>query len=145
MSSEGFGATAIDFKAQKVADYVEKYTGGSGFEIIFDSVGGANMTNSFEAAALNGNVATTVSLLELDLTPAHFKGLSLHVIFMLIPMLHDHKRENHGAILAKLTEIADNGALKPLLDEKKFAFPEVAQAYERLTSGQAMGKVVVEI
>lgn len=142
---EGFGATAIDFRAEKIADYVEKYTGGSGFEIIFDSVGGANMTNSFEAAALNGNVATTVSLLELDLTPAHFKGLSLHVIFMLIPMLYDHKRENHGAILAKLTEIADDGALKPLLDEKKFGFTEVTQAYERLTGGQAIGKVVIEI
>lgn len=26
----------------------------------------------------------------LALTTAHFKGLSLHVVFMLIPMLHDH-------------------------------------------------------
>jgi len=48
------------------------------------------MTNSFEAAALNGQVATTVSLLELDLSPAHFKGLSLHVVFMLI------QRTSHG-------------------------------------------------
>ncbi len=116
---EGFGATAIDFRAEKVADYVDKYTGGSGFETIFDSIGGANMTNSFEAAALNGNVATTVSLLELDLTPAHFKGLSLHVIFMLIPMLHNHKREDHGAILAKLAEIADAGSLKPTARRKE--------------------------
>ena len=59
-------------------------------------------------------------------------------------MLYDHKRENYG-ILAKLTEIADDGALKPLLDEKKFGFPEVARVYERLTSGQTMGKVVVEL
>lgn len=62
--------------------------------------------NSFEAAALNGQVATTVSMLEMDLTPAHFKGLSLHVVFMLIPMLHNHKREQHGEILTKLAEIA---------------------------------------
>jgi alcohol dehydrogenase len=47
----------------------------------------------------------------LDLTPAHFKGLSVHVVFMLIPMLYDHKREGHGAILTKLAEIADAGAL----------------------------------
>jgi len=140
-----FGAAPIDFKIERVADYVEQYTGGSGFDVIFDSVGGANMTNSFEAAALNGNVATTVSLLELDLTPAHFKGLSLHVIFMLIPMLYNHKREDHGAILTKLAEIADAGALKPLLDEKKFGFSEVGQAYERLAGGQAVGKVVIEI
>ena len=142
---ENYGATAINYKAEKVAEYVAKHTDGAGFDVIFDSVGGANMTNSFDAAALNGQVTTTVSLLELDLTPAHFKGLSLHVVFMLIPMLYDHKREEHGAILAKLAEITDTGALKPLLDESHFGLEEVGKAHDRLTSGQAIGKVVVEI
>ncbi|MEO1545054.1 MAG: zinc-binding dehydrogenase, partial [Pseudomonadota bacterium] len=73
-----------------------------------------------------------------------FKGLSLHVVFMLIPMLHAHKREAHGAILAELAEIVDAGALKPLLDEKQFALNAVGEAYARLSSGNAMGKVVVE-
>ncbi|MEQ9172444.1 MAG: zinc-dependent alcohol dehydrogenase family protein [Roseovarius indicus] len=142
---EGYSATAIDFRAETVAEYVEQHTGGEGFDVIFDSVGGANLTNSFEAAALNGHVATTVFLVELDLTPAHFKGLSLHVVFMLIPMLHDHKREQHGAILAKLSEIVDAGALQPLLDDSRFALADVGKAYDRLTSGQAIGKVVVKI
>ncbi len=112
---------------------------------VFDSVGGANMTNSFEAAALNASIATTVSLLELDLTPAHFKGLSIHVVFMLIPMLHDYKREEHSIILADLARIVDSGALKPLLDKNQYGLTEVGTAYDRLTSGQAIGKVVVEI
>ena len=142
---EEFGATAIDFMTEKVAAYVANHTDGAGFEVIFDSVGGANLTNSFEAAALNANVATTVSLIELDLTPAHFKGLSLHVVFMLIPMLYNRKREDHGTILAKLAEIVDAGGLKPLLDEKQFGLSEVGQAYDRLTGGQAIGKVVVEV
>ncbi len=142
---EEYGAMSINYKTEKVADYVAKYTNGSGFDVVYDSVGGANMTNSFEAAALNGQVITTVSLCELDLTPAHFKGLSLHVVFMLIPMLYDHKREDHGAILAKLAEIVDAGALKPLLDETQFGLEEVGKAHDRLTSGKAMGKVVVEI
>lgn len=142
---EQYGATAIDYRTEKVSDYVTKYTDGAGFEVIFDSVGGANLTASFEAAALNGSVATTVSMLELDLTPAHLKGLSIHVVFMLIPMLHNYKREEHGKILAKLSEIVDAGALQPLLDEKQFGLMEVGDAYDRLTSGQAIGKVVVEI
>ena len=140
---DGFGATSIDFKTEAVADYVEKYTGGAGFDVVFDTVGGANITNSFEAAALNAHIATTVALLELDLTPAHFKGLSLHVVFMLIPMLHDHKRETHGQILATLADIVDAGALKPLLDDTNFSLSEVGAAYDRLTSGQALGKIVV--
>ena len=142
---ERYGATAIDYRAEQVADYVGKYTDGAGFEVIFDSVGGANMTNSFEAAALNANIASTVALVELDLTPVHFKGLSLHVVFMLIPMLHDHRRDEHGRILAKLAEIADAGALMPLLDETQFALEEVGKAHDRLTSGQATGKVVIDV
>lgn len=140
-----YGATAINYRTEKVADYVAKHTGGAGFDVVFDSVGGANMTNSFEAAALNAHVATTVSMLELDLSPAHFKGLSLHVVFMLIPMLYNHKREQHGAILAKLAEIVDAGALKPLLDETRFGLDAVGDAYARLSSGHAIGKVVVEV
>ncbi|MEJ8569588.1 zinc-dependent alcohol dehydrogenase family protein [Elongatibacter sediminis] len=142
---EQYGATPIDYRDETVAQYVSDHTGGAGFDVVFDSVGGANLTNSFEAAALNGRVATTVSLLEIDLSPAHFKGLSLHVVFMLIPMLHDQGRERHGAILTQLADIVDAGALKPLLDEQCFALSEVGQAYDRLTSGQAIGKVVVEI
>ncbi len=141
----GYGATAIDYTREQVADYVDRHTSSAGFDVVFDSVGGANMSKSFEAAALNGQVATTVAMLELDLSPAHFKGLSLHVVFMLIPMLHDHGREAHGAILAQLGEIVDAGALKPLLDDQQFGLADVGRAHERLTSGKAVGKVVVEI
>lgn len=140
-----YGATAIDFKTEQVDDYVAEHTNGAGFDVIFDTVGGANLSNSFAAAALNGNVSTTVSLLELDLTPVHFRGLSLHVIFMLIPMLHDHNREVHGSILAKLANLADSGVLKPLLDEQQFELAQVGDAYAHLTSGQAIGKVVVDV
>ena len=142
---EEYGATPIDYRTNSVADYVEKYTDGAGFDVVFDSVGGANLSNSFEAAALNGEVATTVSMLELDLTPAHFKGLSLHVVFMLIPMLHDYRRESHGEILSQLAEIVDAGALTPLLDATRFDMESVGQAHDHLTGGDAMGKVVVDI
>ena len=64
---------------------------------------------------------------------------------MLIPMLYNHKREEHGKILAKLSEIVDAGELQPLLDEQQFSLSEVGKAYDRLTSGQAIGKVVVDI
>ena len=90
-------------------------------------------------------VATTVSMVELDLSIAHFKGLSLHVVFMLIPMLHDYKREEHGNILTELAKIVDAGKLTPILDEKNFGLEEIGKAHDHLTSGQAMGKVVVTI
>ncbi|MEL6723468.1 MAG: zinc-binding dehydrogenase, partial [Pseudomonadota bacterium] len=107
--------------------------------------GGANMTTSFAAAKLNGNIATTVALLEIDLTPAHFKGLSLHVVFMLIPMIHDVGREKHGAILTKLAEIVDAGGVIPLLDPSNFTLEQTGAAHAKLESGTAIGKVVISV
>ncbi len=141
---EQLGATAINYKTESVEDYVARHTGGAGFDIVFDSVGGANMVNSFNAAALNGHVASTVSMCRLDLTVAHFKGLSLHVVFMLIPMLHNFNREQHAEILHNLAQIVESGGLKPVLDETSFSLEEVGQAHARLESKQAMGKVVVD-
>lgn len=142
---KGYGATPIDFAVEKVADYVAAHTGGAGFDLVFDTVGGANMTNSFEAAKLNAHIASTVALVELDLSPAHFKGLSLHIIFMLLPMLSGQGREKHGEILAKLADIVDAGAMKPLLDPQTFDLENVSSAYDRLASGKAIGKVVVDV
>ena len=138
------GFPVIDYARQDVKDYVAENTAGEGFDVVFDSVGGANMLNSFEAATLNGHVVTTVSLLEIDLSQAHFKGLSLHVVFMLIPMIHDVKRAEHGKILATIAGLVDAGTVKPLLDTPPFELSDVNEAYDRLSSGKAIGKVVLE-
>lgn len=141
---ERLGAKGINYKTESVEQYVAKHTDGAGFDLVFDSVGGANLSKSFEAAALNGQIATTVSMCELDLTPAHFKGLSLHVVFMLIPMLHNFRRANHGEILRDLAQIIEAGGLTPVLDDTQFLLEEAGQAHARLESGQAMGKVVID-
>lgn len=140
---EELGATPINYREEAVDDYVAAHTAGAGFDVVFDSVGGANMANSFQAAALNGQVASTVALCELDLSVAHFKGLSLHVVFMLIPMLHDVGRAVHGEILAELARIVDAGGLRPVLDATEYSLDQVGEAHARLASGKAMGKVIV--
>ncbi len=142
---EQLGATPINYRTESVENYVKQHTDGAGFDIVFDSVGGTNMTNSFDAAALNGHVATTVSMVELDLTTAHFKGLSLHVVFMLIPMLHNFRRHEHAEILKALTTIVEAGGLTPILDDHEFDLTEIGKAHDRLASGQAMGKIVVSV
>ncbi|PVB59737.1 zinc-binding dehydrogenase [Labrenzia sp. 011] len=129
----------------KRRSYANRKFDGWEAESRFDTVGRANLTNTSEAAALNAQISTTVSLLELDLTPVHFKGLPLNVVFMLIPMLYDHHREAHGANLAELARIADSGAFKPVLDDVAFGCSDVDAACDRLTGGKAIGKVVIEI
>ncbi|TMO43340.1 zinc-dependent alcohol dehydrogenase family protein [Pseudoalteromonas ruthenica] len=142
---EQLGATPINYKTESVASYTQQYTKDKGFDVVFDSVGGENLLNSFEAAALNAHVVSTVSMLNLDLNMVHFKGLSLHVVFMLIPMLHNTGRSEHGVILARLAELVDSKKLKPVLDESRYTLEQIGQAHQRLESGKATGKVVVTI
>lgn len=134
----------INFKAETPEHYVKRLTQGKGFEVIFDTVGDKNLENSFQAASLNGVVSTTVSRTTLDLSAMHQKGLSLHVVFMLIPLLFNIGRKGHGEILSKTAKLIDEGKLKALIDPNTFTFDEVAKAHELVESGKSFGKVVLE-
>lgn len=133
----------INYREVSVKEYVDKYTAGKGYPLIFDTVGGRNLDHSFEAAALNGSVLTIAARSTHDLTPLHSKGLSLHVTFMLLKMLNEDSRIEYGNILRNITKIVEENKLKPFLDKKTFSFEEISKAHEYLESGNAVGKVVV--
>jgi len=138
------GATAIDYKTDKVADYMARYTDGQGFDVVFDTVGGPNLPTAFEGARLNGAVATTVSIGAIDLTMAHLRGVSLHVVYMLIPMIHDHGAGRHGEILEELASLVDAGKVAPVVDSV-YPLDAAADAHRKLESKSAIGKVVVQV
>lgn len=139
-----FGAKeTIHFRTETVPAYVERLTNGRGFDIIFDTVGGKNLENSFQAAALNGVISTTVARSTSDLTPLHDKGLSLHVVFMLIPLIYNIDRPYYGEILRKTAVLANEGMIVPLIDPHTFHISQIAQAHEHLESGKAKGKIVL--
>lgn len=135
----------VNYRDESVADYVGRLTNGRGFDVVFDTTGGSDLAISFEAARLNGQVVTIVSTYDADLTPMHNKGLSLHVVFMLIPMLHDIGREAHGAILREAARLVDAGRLRPLIDPQRFALADVSAAHAKLEAGRALGKIVLDM
>ena len=135
----------IDYRSESVDDYVARFTGGAGFDVLYDATGGDDIAASFQAARLNGQIVTIVSQYEADLAPMHIKGLTLHVVFMLIPMLHDIGRAEHGRILREAAALADAGKLRPQLDPKRFDLATVADAHRHLEGGHAVGKVVIDV
>jgi NADPH:quinone reductase len=142
--ARGLGAAGtINYRQQSVAEYVQEATGGAGFDVVMDTVGGENVARCFEAAAVGGTVVSISTRTSADLSPLHAKGLSLHVVFMLIPMLYNRARAHHGEILRELAALVEAGRLRPLLDGARFTFAEAAQAHARLGSGEATGKVVL--
>jgi NADPH:quinone reductase-like Zn-dependent oxidoreductase len=46
---ERFGAMVIDYQTTSVDEYVTEHTSGAGFDIVYDTVGGATLDASFEA------------------------------------------------------------------------------------------------
>ncbi|MFC7442809.1 zinc-dependent alcohol dehydrogenase family protein [Laceyella putida] len=138
------GADAvINYRNETVEEYVAKHTGGHGFDLVFDTVGGTNLDRSFAAVKTGGAVAAIAARSTHDLTPLHNKGLTLHVVFMILPLLSGKGLERHGQILRELTRLVDQGKVKPLLDASSFAYRDIAQAHERLESGQAVGKITL--
>lgn len=135
----------INYNDESVADYVERLTDGRGFDVVFDATGGSDIAKSFEAARVNGQVATIVSQYEADLTPMHVKSLTMHTIFMLTSMLNGAHPQHHGEILTKAAALAAHDQLKPLLDERRFNLDDIAAAHGHLEAGAAVGKIVIDI
>ncbi len=137
------GAEAtINYRTQSVPEYVAAYTGGKGFDVVFDSIGGANLALSCKAAAVGGAVVS-VAAATLDIGLLYQKALTLHAVLILLPLLSGNGRATHGRILRELAQQVDEGKIYPLIDPHTFTFREVAEAHQLLEAGQALGKVVL--
>lgn len=135
----------VNYREESVSDYVQRLTDGVGFDVVFDAIGSGNLNIAIEAARPQGQVITLVARQSYDLGPAFSKGLSIHIVFMLIPMLHNIGRERHSEILRELSGLVAQGKLQPLLDEKRFNLAELPEAHRYLEQGKAIGKIVIEI
>ena len=133
----------INYHLQSVEEFVAEHTDNQGFDVVFDTVGNDNLQNAFKAVRLNGTIVSIVSLSHQDLSLMHTKGLTLHLVYMLIPMLSNLGREHHHEILSSIAQLVDEGKLKPLLDSEMFTMAEVSSAHFRAESRQAIGKIVL--
>jgi len=142
---EDLGATPIDYRAASVEEYVEVSTAGKGFDIVYDTVGGATLDASFVAAKrYTGHVVSCLGWGSHSLAPLSFRGASYSGVFTLHPLIAGEGRVHHGEILAQATSLAEAGKLRPILNEQRFSIEDIAAAHALVESG-ALGKVVVEL
>ena len=136
---------APNYREQSVEDIVQQQTGGAGFDAVFDATGRDDLPGAFSFARVQGQIAAIVTAYTTDLSPMHAKGLSLHAVFMLLPMLTGQGKEAHTEILENARDLAEAGRLRPHLDAERFTLETVPQAHDRLESGQAVGKLIIDI
>lgn len=142
---EQYGATALDYHAMTVDEYVQRFTGGVGFDIVYDTVGGSTIDASFNAVRrYTGHVVSCLGWSTHSLAPLSFRGATYSGVFTLYPMLSGVGLERHGDILRKAAALADEDKLKPLVNPERFSTADIEKSYAAVESGST-GKVVVDI
>ncbi|MFZ6653907.1 zinc-dependent alcohol dehydrogenase family protein [Undibacterium sp. TJN19] len=143
---EGYGATAIDYQASSVADYVQQHTGGEGFDVVYDTVGGSTLDASFNAVrSYGGHVLSCLGWGTHALAPLSFRAATYSGVFTLLPLITGKQRQHHGDILGEAALLADAGKLKPRMDSRHFDMQTVMDAHQLLETGKAEGKLVIDI
>jgi NADPH:quinone reductase len=141
---EDLGATAIDRQAS-VDEYVAEHTGGEGFDIVYDTLGGAVLDASFLAVKrYTGHVVSCLGWGTHSLAPLSLRSGTYSGVFTLFPLLTGNGRANHGRILHEAAKLAERKQLKPLLAQEQFEPSELAAAYDLVARG-SKGKVVIEL
>ena len=138
------GATAID-GAQKAADYVEALTAGRGFDLVYDTGGGALLDASFQAVRRFGHVVSCLGWGTHSLAPLSFRQATYSAVFTLEPLLSGKGRAHFGMILREVAAMAERGTLRPRLDPRSFSLDTVEAAYTALLARDGRGKIAVTI
>jgi NADPH:quinone reductase len=139
------GAVFIDYAGSSVDQYVAEHTSGRGFDVVFDSVGGAVLDASFHAVSRYGHVVSALGWGTHSLAPLSFKEASYSGIFTLEPLLSGAGLDRLGQIMREATLLADAGLLTPWVDSRVFTFDTIEAAYETLSRGDSSGKLVVDV
>ena len=120
-------------------------TGGEGFDVIFDAVGGATLDASFAAVrTYTGHVVSILGWGSHSLAPLSFRGATYSGVFTLLPLLTGRGRAHHGEILAEAAALAE-ARLTPIVDPARYDLETVADAHRAVESGKRQGKVVVQV
>ncbi len=141
---EKLGARFVD-RAITPAELVSQCTGGQGFDIVFDTAGGASLDAAFAMVRRFGHVVSALGWGQHLLAPLSFRAASYSGIFTLLPLLTDEGREHHGEILAQAAALAEAGQLVPSLDSRRFTLQTANRAYQAVADGTARGKLIIDI
>ena len=142
---ERLGATFIDYRTASVDEYVQKFTAGRGFDVVYDTVGGAAIDASFNAVRRFGHVVSCLGWGTHALAPLSFRAATYSGVFTLLPMLTGEGKAHHGDILRSATALVEAGKVRPRVDPRRYTLDEVDAAHRALASGPSTGKIVIDI
>jgi NADPH2:quinone reductase len=139
------GADAtINYATQNLREELKRLTGGRGPDIVYDPVGGDLAEPAFRSIAWRGRYLVvgfalgTIPALPLNLSL--LKGASIVGVFW-----GDYVRREPKASAQSFAQLAQwyaEGRIKPVIDQL-LPMARLHEAYERMASRKAMGKIVL--
>ena len=106
---EALGAVAIDRNAP-IQQYLDEHTGGEGFDVVYDTLGGAVLDTSFLAVKrYTGHVVSCLGWGTHALAPLSFRAATYSGVFTLLPLLSGAGRAHHGEILKDASKLRRAG------------------------------------
>jgi NADPH2:quinone reductase len=132
----------------KETDFVQAaldWTGGTGIDLVLDTVGGATLQRSAEAIRVYGDLVTLLQPgPEMDWKVARLRNLRISLELMLAPMyfgLQD-AQQHQASILEQCGRLFDEGRLQ-IHVERTFPLDQAAEAHRLLEEGSMSGKLVL--
>ncbi len=114
------------------------------FNKVLDTFGGESLQTGLQMAAPYAQVATINARNQYDLTQAHAKSLTLHAVFMALPLLTGQGRDEHGLFLKWLSGQIDAGQLQA--PETRVYHPDrVADVHRQYEAGELKTKAVFNL
>ncbi|CAB3756427.1 zinc-dependent alcohol dehydrogenase family protein [Paraburkholderia humisilvae] len=138
------GATPIDYTNTTIEQYIQKYTNGKGFDIVYDTVGGDTLEASLGATCAYGHVVSCAAYENHNLAISSFRCADISGVFVLYPMLSGERHAHHGAILREIAQLAEAGKVRPVLDSRRFTFDTAMDAHRAVETGANI-KVVIDV
>lgn len=114
----------IDYKNQSFEDEVFD------LDLVFDMIGGDTLKRSFSTLKKGGRIISIKGEDSDGLAQKH--GVHFESLWM----------NPDGAMLAELAKLIEQGVIRPVIDST-YALHDAAAAYEHLSDGHAVGKIVV--
>jgi alcohol dehydrogenase len=134
-------------------NYLEQ---GGGYDIVYDTLGGAFTVDAFKVVKRGGAVISLSGPPDRDFAQREGAGLLVRVAVWLMNRKVYAASEAAGAgycwfftqpngdQLREIARLVDAGAIKPVID-REFAFAELPEALAYLEKGRARGKVVLKV
>ncbi|MFI5756859.1 NADPH:quinone oxidoreductase family protein [Streptomyces sp. NPDC051569] len=134
----------IDRRTDDIAAAVKEATGGRGADVVYDPVGGDAYTSSTKCVAFEGRIVVVGFAGGVVPAPALNHALVKNYSIMGLHWGLYHAKDPAAVLRChqELTELAERGAIKPLISER-VPMKGAADAVQRVADGTTTGRVVV--